>query len=200
MSRRARALSGTHVSEQGRGGCRRLHLDDLDELGCDEQELNELAASVHSKWDTQNRAHFMVALPHGPMSTLTRESANLGTLVSQGDASWRNAGAKIVESDGQQLALVYDQRLVLKENTVDDTYMRVPLEGPLETGFDAIGALTSALKDSYEQTLSREPSSAQLTRLTEDIPRVVAGMSTRCAPCSRRSRSRAAYAAPTAAR
>jgi hypothetical protein len=172
--RRLRYLVRVAILLTTRG--RRLHLDDLDELGCDEQELNELAASVHSKWDTQNRAHFMVALPHGPMSTLTRESANLGTLVGQGDASWRNAGAKLVENDGQQLALVYDQRLVLKDNTIDDTYMRVPLEGPLETGFDAVGALTSALKGAYEQTLARAPSSAQLARLTEDIPRVVAGM------------------------
>ena len=119
----------------------------------------------------------MVALPRGPMSTLPRESGHLSALISEGDATWRQAGAKLHDrGDGQQLVLIFDRRLVLKENTIPDTYMQVSFEQPIDHELDAVGALTHALMRSYHEALSSSPNPGQLAWLTEDIPRVVAGM------------------------
>jgi hypothetical protein len=156
---------------------RRVNMSDLEQIACDEQEVANLAARVHSRWYRNNVSPSMVALPHGPMSTLTRESTNLGTLVRDGSARWREAGAKYHEDeDGRQLALVFDKKLVLKGNDVDDTYMQLPLEGQLDAKLDAVGALTHVLMRQYQDTFSKDPRESQIARFTEDIPRVVAGM------------------------
>ncbi len=156
---------------------RRFNMRDLDQIECDEQEVSKLAARVHSRWYRSNVSPSMVALPHGPMSTLTRESTNLGTLVRDGTADWRSAGAKYhADEDGRQLALVFDKKFVLKGNEVDDTYMQLPLEGQLDGGLDAVGALTHVLMRQYQDTIKKSSSASQIAKFTEDIPRVVAGM------------------------
>jgi hypothetical protein len=156
---------------------RRFRLDDLDEIDCDYEEVKSLAGRVHGAWRRRLKGPFMVALPHGPMSTLTRESANLKALVGTGDGTWRGAAAKLKKTDGgQQLALVFDKKLVLKDNSVGDTYMQVPLQGSLDEGLDAVGAITRVLMRQYQQALTSTPKVDQIAWLIDDIPRVVAGM------------------------
>jgi hypothetical protein len=156
---------------------RRFRLEDLDSIECDDEQIKSLAVRVHQGWARRFKGPSMVALPHGPMSTLTRETANLGELVREGEAGWRMAGAKYHEGeDSRQLALVFDRSLVVKDNDVDDTYMQLPLEGPLDEGLDAIGALTRVLMEHHHQVTRKATSQARLANLVEDIPRVVAGM------------------------
>ncbi len=167
---------------------RRLNASDADGFECDELALDRLVSYCFKRWRDES-SHTMVALPHGPMSTLPRESGHLGSLVRDGEAGWRDAGAKY-HSEGagsQQLVLVYDKRLVLDhDQSVKDnpSVMRVPIEdllrrapgAPDEHKMDAPGALASAVVQIYKSAHGKVPSTSHLAGLTNDIPRVVAGM------------------------
>ncbi len=171
---------------------RRLNPIDAEQLQCDEAALERLVSVVHRRWqDTLSHTNApgtdtMVALPHGPMSTLPRESGHLGSLVRDGDAGWRDAAAKFHSDNAstpQQLVLVYDKRLVVDQDQgikSNPSVMRVPIEdllgAPGENKLDAPGALASAVVQIYKAAHGRVPSTSHLAGLTNDIPRVVAGM------------------------
>ena len=167
---------------------RRPTAEDFDEPFVDHDWLLKQSVRLKARWKQENVTHVMIALPHGPLSTLTRESSNLGAMVRHGEAGWKRAAAKVHD----EFVLVADQRLVNKKNTLDDTFISVPLGGQAGShGEEVVGALTRALMDMCAESIAEfEPTdprggnqlelaieqSSMLAGLVESIPRVVAGI------------------------
>ncbi len=168
---------------------RRPTMEDFDEPYVDGDWLLKQSARLKARWKHENVTHVMIALPHGPLSTLTREVSNMGAMVRHGHAGWKRAAAKV----HGEFVLVADQRLVNKQNTLGDTLISVPLEGqPGSNGEEVVGALTRALMHMCAESVSElameeEPGvdgqlelgleqSSMLAGLVESIPRVVAGI------------------------
>jgi hypothetical protein len=169
---------------------RRPTMEDFDEPFVDPEWLLKQSARLKARWKHENVTHVMIALPHGPLSTLTREVSNMGAMVRHGHAGWKRAAAKV----HGEFVLVADQRLVNKQNTLGDTLISVPLEGqPGSNGEEVVGALTRALMHMCAESVSELAvdedeagedgqlelgleQSSMLAGLVESIPRVVAGI------------------------
>ena len=129
----------------------RLIPDDYPLREGDLSSLLEQTSKLKIRWERENLGVGMVALPHGPMATLTRETMNLGALVRHGQARWKKAAVKHVD----EFVIVGDQRLVAREDGSEEVYIQVPLGGsdgagqgevvPEVADGQVIAALTQAL-------------------------------------------------------
>jgi hypothetical protein len=177
---------------------RRLGPGDMERPSVEQELLDQQLTRLKIRWESEQLGAAMIALPHGPMSTLTRESMNLGAMVRHGHARWKRAALKRVDD----FVIVGDRRLVAREDGRDDVYIRIPLDPPGGEGereLDAevidqqlVAALTQALmrmcrehmpapirqeREEFGQLeLIDDGTSARVAGLVEEIPRVVAGL------------------------
>ena len=182
---------------------RRVTYEDFGVPQAEESLLDQQLTRLKIRWEHENMSSVMIALPHRPMATLTRETMNLGAVVRHGHAKWKRAALKRVD----EFVILGDQRMVVKDGG-EAEYIMVPLNPPEhgeEGGLDKevldqqlIVALTQALMRMYQEHTpllevarreANEPESGQLDLLDEtggtraqvaglvqEIPRVVAGI------------------------
>ncbi len=146
----------------------------LDPLSFDEphrsaQEIDEMKSDLIQRWESAARPD-PVAIPHQPLSTIPREANNLGLIASRGRSN--HAALKFHQDadTGQLSLLAYDAKLVLKNNGVPDTYIKIPLQIDEGGQVDELTALLSQLNKLRELGPKYQHSYFQ------DVPRVIAGM------------------------
>jgi len=135
-----------------------------------DDEVHSAQASILRRFVDAHRTVLLV-LPHQPLATLTAESNNMGMLAERAI----DRGIKFHGAGDQLSVLVFDRRLVLKEQSpVPDTFIRIPVskaDDPREDEqIDEISALLRSLQGL--EAMSKRDRRQTLT----DIPRVVAGM------------------------
>jgi len=174
-----------------------LRVDDFIELVATNQWIESTLARLNRRWERSGDPS-MIALPHEPMSTLTKETRNLGTIVRSNTV---RAGVAYKYDATTESVLVADRALVLEQSEDNAVFLGIPVStrsGQTEASYgdkpvdpdDVFGALVDSLMDMTRDHLSpskiididpevgevAKSGTVSVASLVEAIPRVVAGV------------------------